>query len=151
MQTKTTHIQDRRNAAEAAKQQVTAAIGIGHMAYNWRMYLNGLTYLEHYVRDRQDIDRFERSRIFWNWWKIQWTIREEEFMTYAINYPLPQRFFFWCKLHDPLLLAQERTPNGEILGNSWCVMIGNMRKEEAKKAADMKWVDAVLDGINDAE
>lgn len=125
---------------------MTEAIGISHTVYCWRMYFAGLDYLEHYLRDRQDIGRFERSRIFWNWWKIQWTIREEEFMTYALKYPMAHRFFLWTKLHDPLLLAQERTPNGIMLGDSWCVMIGTMRREEAKSANNMQWVDEVLAG-----
>lgn len=146
-QTKTTRIQERRNAAVAAMQQVMEATGVTRMQYCRMMYASGLTYLEHFVRIPEDVARFERSRLFWNWWKIQWTIREEEFLGYVLGHPYHMRHFLWCKLHDPLLLAQERTPNGIILGDSWCVLIGKMRDDEAEKDRHRAAGEEILKGV----
>lgn len=141
MHTKVTRIQERRNAADAAKKQVLDALEMDEYSYCKFMYDCGLTYLEHYIRNEIDVKRFERNRIFWNWWKIQWTIREEEFMTYALKHDISFRHFLWDKLHDPLVLVQERTPNGVTLGDSWSVLIGNMRREQVDGIA---WAEGVI-------
>lgn len=144
MQKTITRIQQRRNAAATAMHQVLTALELTEEQYCYAMYHAGLTYLEHYIRNEADIKRFERNRIFWNWWKIQWTIREEDFMTYALKHDISFRYFLWGKLHDPLVLAQERTPNGTALGDSWSVMIGRMRKAQVD---DIAWAEAQLSAI----
>lgn len=150
MQT-TTHIQQRRNAAIAAMQQVMDATGMTELQYCKAMYISGITYLEHYVRVEEDIKRIERSRIFWNWWKIQWTIREEEYLTYALAHPVHMRYYLWGKLHDPLILVQERTPNGIALGDSWSVMIGKLQRQEAERATHVAAGDVILKGVMGGE
>lgn len=146
MQGRTTHIQERRNAAQAVMKQTAKALGITDTAYSWRMYRYGLAFLRFYT---SPIERrmYEESKVFWNWWKIQWVMREEGFATTLMGQNPEQRIWLWEKLHDPHILSQERTPNGIILGDNWSVMRRQAQQEadkKAQRAQDMQWVDELL-------
>lgn len=107
--------------AGTVKEQVCKILHWSELEYANYQYEQGLAYLQAYIpRDPQGIQELESSRIFWNWWKNQWVIRDETFLQtncynarsahpvyFFITMPmsLPKSFIpeplFWVKVTHP--------------------------------------------------
>ncbi|MFN4248934.1 MAG: hypothetical protein ACK4EY_14500 [Flavipsychrobacter sp.] len=125
----TTHIQKRKNAAVSTMQQVIELLEWSQEKYCWHKYLTGLEYLNRYTQgDAEAIGWLENQKMFWNWWKNHWTIREEQFilsaskMKHRIN-----REVLYMGMNNANSLANEICPNGVLLGESYAVMIGTLK------------------------
>lgn len=129
MQT-TTHIEQRRQAAITSSQEVMSLLNWSLHKYTWHKYLSGLKYLRLYTQDdTYAIEWLETQKGFWQWWKNQWTLREEQIlpdlrkMRQRVN-----REAIYIANHNATTLAAEITPNGTILGDSYAEMMGNLLK-----------------------
>lgn len=114
--------------AATCKQEVCKLLNWTEMDYASYQYEQGLAYLQAYIpTDPQGIKELEESRVFWNWWKNHWTIRDESFLIMQpckINTPAQ-----WYELfHNAKDLSRELHPRAIVLGKSYSKMIGKFIK-----------------------
>lgn len=120
------HIETRRDASVRCAVRVMNLLHWTELEYGAFKYQIGLSYLKQYTKDEQAICRLERTKVFWNWWKIHWTIREEQWL---LDYQKLQQISLRYRLksyksqHDPGGLAQEIYPNAKVLGESYAEMM----------------------------
>jgi len=130
-----THIQSRRDAAQRSMGRVCRLLHYSEDSYCWMKYRRGLEYLRIYLRgDTHAISQMERSSIYWGWWKNQWTLREEEFLTHYADLErlsVKTRRLSYGYLHNAAALAAEMNPTSKSLGESYAAMIAQVF-EEAK-------------------
>ena len=120
-----THTQAIRQKAETLKEKVCRLLEWDDQQYAEFQYETGLNYLRHYIGfDPQAIDMLTRTRTYWNWWKNQWAIRDNQFIK-ADKPQLTTEFWIdvYCELHDARTLAAEIYPDGQALGLSYAGMI----------------------------
>lgn len=90
-------------------------------------------YLYAYIKNEAEevINQIKRSKDFWNWWKLQWQARDEAFIASIIQ-PIKKDVArqLYQYLHCPATLAAELYPAGEVLGESYAAMIGQLNKRE---------------------
>jgi hypothetical protein len=88
------------------------------------MYDTGRAYLTAYFgADKEAIDKLERRREFWNWWKAMWLCRD---MVYVRDVdscdPLNLRTGIYQALHQPAILAAEMHPTRKVLGDDFATI-----------------------------
>lgn len=92
----------------------------------------GNAYLYAYIKNEAEevIAQIKRSRIFWNWWKINWQLRDLAFIE-SISAPIKKDVArqVYQSLHDPATLAAELFPDGTVLGESYAAMIEELNQE----------------------
>jgi hypothetical protein len=101
-----THIETRRIAATACMLEMMQILGWDWKQYCYFKYECGLEYLNILTNnDAFVIGLLESSVIFWNWWKIHWTLREE---TFLLEYDSANRMYhietsraMYEALHNP--------------------------------------------------
>lgn len=125
-----THLQQRKEAAIYAQKATLALLGWDELVYCYYKYHTGLAYLWTYTgHDAEAVAYLERQPLFWKWWKMNWTIREEEFITGSrLVHPNDHERYF-KDMNNAEDLAKEISPNGRILGDSYSVMIGACQRE----------------------
>ncbi|MNS11898.1 hypothetical protein D3C72_434490 [compost metagenome] len=97
-------------------------------------YEFGLLWLKLEVKDPFVIDQFERSRIFWNWWKVEWHKRDVEMLNsrFAIQkFKMSTRLQIYHDLHDPHHLIAEG-----YLDDSYAQIINLITHESKKDKGD---------------
>jgi len=114
--------------AGTIKEQVCKILHWSELEYANYQYEQGLAYLHAYIpRDPLGIQELESSRIFWNWWKNQWVIRDETFLqTNCYNARSAHHVYFFY--HNANELAKELHPRAVVLGKSYASMIGDFIK-----------------------
>lgn len=127
-----TQNQAHQKRALALKQKVCELLGWDELSYAENQYSSGLQYLQHYIpKDPDGIDQLAQNKIFWNWWKVRWADRDEQFCNQGTPLLMLQtRLTIYQLLHNPKLLANEIYPNGVVLSASYAVMIKEVIKEE---------------------
>ena len=136
--TKPSHIQSRRDAAIRCEHHVMDLLDWSLEDYTWFKYQTGLRYLKLYTANNQAIYKLERSRIFWNWWKNHWTIREEEWLLGfgKLQTISPRiRLQDYRAMHNAGGLAQEIFPNAKVLGESYAEMMQEVIDETVNTQA----------------
>lgn len=124
--------------AERCMRRVLYLLGWDEERYCWYKYMCGLRYLDAYLKgDADGKNLLEHSRIFWNWWKLHWTLREESYLEDAerldkVKLVTRKKVFF--EVHNPFTLAADFHPNSTVLTESYAEMIGELNKE-LKEAA----------------
>lgn len=97
---------------------------------------SGKAYLYAYIRNEADeiIADIMRSKVFWNWWQLHWEARDAAFLeTIVGEVSIGIARQTYQHLHDPVMLASELFPNGEVLGESYAFMIQTLTEEVVKK------------------
>ncbi len=97
--------------------------------YSQFIYDCGLEYLRYYIRNesKEIIDHIIRSRIFWNWWKQNWFLRDQVFIdSNPVDLNVQTWRFIYNGLHDPMILAAEIYSNGIVLGESYSLMVAEL-------------------------
>lgn len=128
---KITHIESRRVAAKASKERIMRLLEWSELQYCEFQYRIGLEYLQAYIQsDPSAIAFLESHRVFWNWWRNQWVLRDEvyldsEIYTVGIKY----RRNIYTELHNPRALAEGITPPAVVLDDSYAQMIQETFKE----------------------
>ena len=117
---------------QQTQQTVMRLLGWTEQEYADHIYETGLQYLKATVKDDTGyiIKCMTRSRVFWNWWKFHWFARDQAF---AEQEPVLSELDFvqeiYHELHDPQCLASAIFPDGKVLEESYCIMIGDLNKE----------------------
>lgn len=106
------------------------------LEYATFQYECGLAYLRHYIPgDKWGQDMLHHSKLFWNWWKNQWSLRDEDFCGLDMHVQIEKvstenlRRTYW-HLHDAAILASEIYPNRTVLDESYNQMIHSIHQEE---------------------
>lgn len=100
--------------------------------YGEFIYNCGIQYLHRYIKSESQaiVDHMVRSRIFWNWWKTHWNLRDRAFLDRkTVNLATSTWRTIYYELHDPNTLAAEIYPNGVVLGESYNTMIAELNKD----------------------
>ena len=107
--------------AQALKSKIMELLQWDDLTFGNFQYEQGITYLETYVKDRYPL---ETSRIFWNWWKNHWTLRDEDLINKGISeLAISQRRAVYFDIHDGKYLAHEVHPHRVILEQSYGDMV----------------------------
>lgn len=128
MNSYTNHI---RNNMHSAKHQVMKLLCWTEMEYAAYQEKNGRLYLQYYIPKCPDmIDTMVESRIFWNWFKNQWLMRDEIFIR---DLQVQCSDVDFCRavyqaLNHPDRLVDEVYPSGMLMQNGYAVMIGELNK-----------------------
>lgn len=136
MQEARSNLAIRKEQANKVKAVVMQLLQWSELEYANFQYESGLAYLRHYIpTDKWGQDMLQRSRLFWNWWKNQWLLRDEcflavgkEILTNAVSTENLRRLYFHD--HNPATLASEIYPNRTVLDESYNQMIHSIHTEE---------------------
>jgi len=130
-----TLINIQQQKAQALKERITTVLHWTELEYTEFQYEAGLLYLRHYIpQDTWGQDMLQRSRLFWNWWKAQWVLRDDQFCFKHGNrlheVRLENRRVYYRYVHDAATLASEIYPGRLVLDDGYCTMISQVIKEE---------------------
>lgn len=120
--------QDNNNTAT----QVQKLLKWTEQEHSQFIYDCGLAYLTYYIKDEAEviISHMIRSRIFWNWWKANFRLRDQAFIDRKIvDLKTETWHLIYKELHDPKTLAAEIYPSGVVLGESYNTMIEQLNKD----------------------
>lgn len=111
------------------KHQIIKLLRWTELEYAEFQYNTGIDYLNAYIpNDAQGIDMLCRNKIYWSWWKNHWAIRDQEFLEIAANGgDLKAVLRLYMRFHNTRRLINEIYPNAQVLGNSYCRMIGRLQ------------------------
>lgn len=128
-------IQQRKEQTEKLQEQVIDLLGWSELAYCEFQYHSGIEFIEAYIgKDSPYGMVLERSRVFWNWWKNQWTLRNEQFVREVGK--IGKRFDvdYWYKtMNSGSSLASYHHPHRRVIDDSYCQMITEFVNEEKSK------------------
>ena len=129
---KNSYTQHIKKQMQATKQRVINLLRWDENQYAEYQYKIGKQYLQSYIpRDPEGIDMLVGSRIFWNWWKNQWLLRDMAFMDSEIEKVNHATIVsIYLSLHDADALIQCIYPSGAVLEDGYAEMIGNVIKLE---------------------
>lgn len=126
------HINSRKRVAQALKKTVCQWLQWDELQYGTFQYESGLTYLRFYIPgDDWGQDMLQRSPLFWNWWKNQWSQRDANFCDVEDdqkNMSVVNLRRHYKHLHDPAALASEIYPGRTVLDDTYCAMIHSLQK-----------------------
>lgn len=120
----TTHINARREESKRLQAFVMECLGWSEYEYCLFKYEQGLEYLRAYLTSfhiDHDMLRFmphiERQRIYWQWWKNQWMLRDSIFEANMINDNRSQerKVRIYKGFHNGNSLVNEITPQRSVL------------------------------------
>ncbi|AYD48231.1 hypothetical protein [Arachidicoccus soli] len=104
---KQTYIAQRKAEIAVIQAEICALLGWNEMRYGQFIYDNGLDFINRYYKLEELIQCVERSRAFWNWWKVIWWNADESMLTFVFPDGFNQQrvYELYCHLHniDPLL------------------------------------------------
>lgn len=98
------------------QRTVCQLLGITTDEYTCLVYQTGLEYISLYFSTAPRLgDVAERSRLFWNWWKMCWHNRDGCFAVDAMWQVRPaDRRLIYAGLHDAAALREEIFPSREV-------------------------------------
>ena len=130
-------------AADRLKSRVCKLLQWDDMQYAEYQYKTGIAYLHWYLPcDDYGRNELERSKLFWNWFKMQWGEHDYAFLEQeGIKNISPSICFgMYAHLHCPRAMAKEIKPNSVVLA------------EIKAKVSDIKMslqeIDILLDKCN---
>ena len=129
-----TNLEMRRLALMDADQAALALTGYTDGDIATYKYETGLKYLEGMVRDPEARAYLEGSREYWNWWKNQWCLRDEEFLpplcAEMLDYQDRGGAIMradiregYSIIHSIDILLDMREPNSLVLANSFRCLV----------------------------
>lgn len=124
-----THVQVQKKRISDLKDAVCKALHWDALTYNHFQYKVGCNYLQNYIPgDPQGIDMLVENKIFWNWWRLNWAIRDSQFVQAAADAAIPvdQLRLEYGELNDAATLAKAIYPSGMILNTGYAAMIGRV-------------------------
>lgn len=101
------------------QQQVQNLLHWDELRYCHFKYRQGIQYLRLYTQgDDGMLNWLERNRLFWNWWKIQWALRDSVYAEDAGRLgQLQHRRLLYTSLHNPYTLIHEIVPPVDVFGD----------------------------------
>jgi len=115
------------------QQQVLDNLGWNKEQYNQFVYEYGLLYLSGYIPNYpQIVEQITRNQIFWNWWVQHWESRDLEFLEAieTADDPVIDREALFNTIHDPEQLVAGMYLNGQVLQETYAMLIPKMTKEQ---------------------
>lgn len=131
-----THISQRRDWANGLKRRILDLLGWDDLQFGQVQYEQGLQYLATYLFGYEyEADMISRSRIFWNWWKNHWAVRDESFLCFALMIETDKNTYrqLYISYHDGRLLGKKLTLPGIVLNECYATMITDLVEDETKK------------------
>lgn len=102
------------------------------MEYGEMQYEEGVRYLSTYIEgDDWGQNILLRARIFWNWWKNHWELRDRCFLHLSLQERQSQSTMraVYAQCNDGEALATNIHPNGVIMNESYAEMIDRLHRE----------------------
>lgn len=100
--------------------------------YTTLQYVRGVLYLKIIIEDRNLTAQMERSKIFWDWWKLHWSYRDKTFLSdNEGDLVLTERIMLYSELNNPYKMIAD----GEF-DDSYDDMIQMVRNEIEKNKGD---------------
>jgi hypothetical protein len=117
---------------QIVQKKVMAVMGWNETEYANYIMECGYAYLRHYIPNETEamIQCITHSRIFWNWWKLEWHARDTAFASHyykLIKIDCAKEIYH--NEHDPRTLAACIYPNGVVLEESYAIMIGKLNQQ----------------------
>ena len=110
-------------------KRIIKMLGWSELEYATFINETGMQYLELYIpADRQGIYMLNRSRIFWNWWKNQWAIRDEIYLAIVNDFSPRNWELLYRQEHSADVLTNSIFPSAVVLHDSYAVMINHFNK-----------------------
>lgn len=76
-----TYIEAKKMQTLINKQRICEMMQISEEQYAWLQYNQGIAYLMWYLPADEDARAWlEADKLYWNWWKNWWAIRDEVFL-----------------------------------------------------------------------
>ncbi|NOS92480.1 MAG: hypothetical protein HOP30_11195 [Cyclobacteriaceae bacterium] len=122
-----------QKAAPSRLGQVCRELRWTDVDYTQFQFEQAHAYLAAYLKgDEYSVSVMERRRIFWNWWKNHWNLRDGAFIEFAANaaFNVDDMRVFYTDIHDGETLAAEIYPNGVVLTESYANMVDELIKQE---------------------
>lgn len=105
-----------KSCMDTTMQEVMALLNISKQEYCDYKYECGCLYLERIIsleyqgrfesRQRADIAHYIGSAAYWGWWKLQWYMREDEFVCRIRDKRLHVVRYLYKIIHDPINVAK---------------------------------------------
>lgn len=130
---KETYMETCRKQAGGLKLKIMSLLGWDELQYGECQYENGLKYVEPIKSADPDLmDQVLRNKMFWNWWKNHWTVRDEIFikMTRMVKLDRDELTRLYHQFHDGAELQKQLTLHGVILYEAYADMITDLIAEE---------------------
>lgn len=120
-----------KKQSASVKKQVLSIVSWNETEFAEFQEKVGKQYLQSYIStDPEGIDMLVKSRIYWNWWKNQWLIRDTSYVSSNVRrLSHRQAFNIYMGLHDADILIQSIYPAGAILDHTYAQMIGEVIKQ----------------------
>ena len=118
---------------KTAKETVMHLMMWTELEYSEFQYKMGCQYLQSYIPKCPDeIDALIANRIFWNWWKNEWLIRDTAFISSDVDLLRPAtRRQIYITMNDYDVLRHEIYPSGVVLNHHYATMIRDVQKSIA--------------------
>ena len=114
-----TTVAQAQQKADLLKKEICLLLNWTEMQFAEYQYRNGIAYLMWYLPcDERGRYLLERSRMYWNWFKIQWTGYDESFLSYRRSLKectANSCLAMYEELHCPRALAHDKKPNDVVL------------------------------------
>lgn len=113
-----TNVQIFKEAAEQTMRDVMNALGWTEFDYAEHRYLTGRAYLHWYLagHDRER-EKWERSKIYWDWFKATSTARDRVFIETIAPCTLSRArtHQLYMAFHNPRMIVMDEKPNDIVI------------------------------------
>lgn len=132
---KPSHIQQQRQEIVFTRDSVLSITGMNRQEYYEFQHLAGLKYLDALLENEPAAyEEISSSKTFWNWWKLMWMYRDESFCNYEmLCIHRDFRTNIWRQFHNPLMLANGQSKEGQLMENSFATVVGIIIKEKTQR------------------
>lgn len=112
-----TQIQRIDLSMDEAKEEVCQLLGWTDATYCEFQYVSGMEYLKAYYHNAPDIAwAAERSKLYWNWWKLNWLNRDQRYLSASTlqSMHIDMRRRFYLNEHDNYVLLEDIYPGPSV-------------------------------------
>jgi hypothetical protein len=97
-----TYLAKRQEEIRQLQTNILTLLGWDEMRYNEFMYESGVEFIRRYYLYPDLMRCVERSKTFWNWWKVIWWNQDENMLTFTLpaGFGRQRTLELYYKLHD---------------------------------------------------
>ncbi len=118
-----TFIEQLKEQIAATQAETIATLGWSADQYAQYVYDCGLNYLFAYLPDDKDgRQQLERQSLFWNWWKLNFHRRNDEFLRIVESLPQDEQMGFYHLLNNAYELVRDIRPGKNVVGNAFATI-----------------------------
>jgi len=130
-----TNVEKRRAEMEVLKAEIQELLNISHFEYCMFQFEQGLIYLKAYTT--KDVHPLYTSRVFWAWWRNQWSDRDQEVIKHiadgegmGLNYPLKTKRAIYEANNQGDYLITDNYPNKVVMEESYINMLKGFTNDQ---------------------